>query len=182
MHFQVNQLLQKNSLSIFVNLEENIFTKNILSAANKKIWINTHGSSCASDADIVVPMLTPYESEEMHLNVEHRLQKTYKSVTSSLNSRSANDIISSIFETTLPLSQSISSLVEVTTHPELYTTLKNENSIIDIVKDSDSSIIISKYPIKQKIKDFYCTDNLTKNSILMQNCSNETIKVSKNFY
>lgn len=180
--FSSKSIATKNSLSLFVNLEENIFTKNVLSASNKKIWINTHGSSCASDADMVVPMLTPYESEEMHLNVEHRLQKTYKSVTSSINSRSAKDIISSIFETNLPNSQSISNLVEVITHPELYTTLKTENSMIDIVKDSDSSVIISKYPIKQKIKDFYCTDNLTKNSILMQNCSNETIKVSKNFY
>lgn len=127
-------------------------------------------------------MLTPYESEEMHLSVEHRFQKTYKSVTSSVNSRSVKDIISSMFETNLPVSQSISSLLEVSSHPELYTTLKDKDSFIDIIRDSGSSVIISKYPIKQKIKDFYCTDNLTKNSILMQNCSNETIKVSKNFY
>lgn len=177
---KVNKL--KNSLSIFINLEENIFTKNILSESNKKIWINTHGSSCASESDLIVPMLTPYESEEMHLSVEHRFQKTYKSVTSSVNSRSIKDIVSSIFETNLPVSKSISSLLEISAHPELYTTLKDQNSFIDIVKNSDSSVIISKYPIKQKIKDFYCTDNLTKNSILMQNCSNETIKISKNFY
>jgi NADH dehydrogenase (ubiquinone) Fe-S protein 1 len=177
---KVNKL--KNSLSIFINLEENIFIKNILSESNKKVWINTHGSSCASESDLIVPMLTPYESEEMHLNVEHRFQKTYKSVTSSVNSRSVKDIVSSIFETNLPVSQSISNLLELSAHPELYTTLKDQNSFIDIVKNSGSSVIISKYPIKQKIKDFYCTDNLTKNSILMQNCSNETIKVSKNFY
>jgi NADH-quinone oxidoreductase chain G len=177
---KVNKL--KNSLSIFINLEENIFVKNILAESNKKIWINTHGSSCASDSDLIVPMLTPYESEEMHLSVEHRFQKTYKSVTSSVNSRAIKDIVSSIFETILPVSQSISNLLEVSAHPELYATLKDQNSLIDIVKNSGSSVIISKYPIKQKIKDFYCTDNLTKNSILMQNCSNETIKVSKNFY
>jgi len=172
----------KNSLSIFINLEENIFVKNILSDSSTKVWINTHGSSCAVESDLVVPMLTPYESEEMHLSVEHRFQKTYKSVTSSVNSRVVKDIVSSIFETKLPTSQSISNLLEVSSHPELYSTLKGKNSFIDIIKDSDSSVIISKYPIKQKIKDFYCTDNLTKNSILMQNCSNETIKVSKNFY
>ncbi len=144
--------------------------------------VNSHWSLFSWDLDFIVSMFTPYESEEMHLSVEHRFQKTYKSVTSSVNSRAIKDIVSSIFETTLPVSQSISSLLEVSAHPELYATLKDQNSFIDIVKNSGSSVIISKYPIKQKIKDFYCTDNLTKNSILMQNCSNETIKVSKNFY
>jgi len=173
----------KNSLSIFVNLEENIFVKNILTESDKRIWINTHGSSCATESNMIVPMLTPFESEEYYLNVEHRLQKTYRSVTSSLNSRSLKDIVSSVFEVTLPTSHAISSLVEVSENPELYSLSKNSDiSLINTINEADSSVIISKYPIKNKIKDFYCTDNLTKNSILMQNCSSETVKISKNFY
>jgi NADH dehydrogenase/NADH:ubiquinone oxidoreductase subunit G len=181
-HFSSKANKIKDSLSIFINLEENIFTKNILTESEKKIWINTHGSSCATESDIIVPMLTAYESEEKHMNVEHRLQKTQKSVTSSVNSRSLKDIISSIFETSELSFKAASSLMEVSQNPELYSTLKEtENSFIDTIQDSNSKILISKYPIKIKIKDFYCTDNLTKNSILMQNCSNETIKESTNF-
>lgn len=181
-HFSSKANKIKDSLSIFINLEENIFTKNILTESEKKIWINTHGSSCATESDIIVPMLTAYESEEKHINVEHRLQKTQKSVTSSVNSRSLKDIISSIFETSELSFKASSSLMEVSQNPELYSTLKEtENSFIDTIQDSNSKILISKYPIKIKIKDFYCTDNLTKNSILMQNCSNETIKESTNF-
>lgn len=172
----------KDSLSIFVNLEENVFTKNIVTESKNKIWINTHGSSCATESDIIVPMLTPYESEERHLSIEHRLQKTQKSVTSSINSRAVQDIIASIFNVNQSTFKAASSLFEVSQNPELYSTLKdNKMSLIDTIKDSDSKVVISKYPIKIKIKDFYCTDNLTKNSILMQNCSNETIKESTNF-
>lgn len=178
---KVNAL--KDSLEIFVNLEENIFVKNILNGPNKKIWINTHGSSCATEANLILPMLTPFESEEQYLNIEHRLQKTYKSVTSSVNSRSLKKIISSVFEKNLPSLCVTESLVETNTKPEIYSTLKNPKiSFIKSIHNRNSNIIISKYPIKTKIKDFYCTDNLTKNSILMQNCSNQYIKLSNNFY
>jgi len=172
----------KNSLSIFINLEENIFIKNILIDSNKKIWINTQGSSCATDSDILVPTLTPFEVEEKYLNLEHRLQKTYKSITSSTNSKPLKNIISSIFQTTFSAFNFSKSLIEVSKNPELYSALKIlDISFINTINNADSSVIISKYPIKTKIKDFYCTDNLTKNSILMQKCANESIKISNNF-
>jgi NADH dehydrogenase/NADH:ubiquinone oxidoreductase subunit G len=41
------------------------------------IWFNTHGSQIAKKSNILVPVLTSFEAENIYLNFEQRPQKSY---------------------------------------------------------------------------------------------------------
>jgi NADH dehydrogenase/NADH:ubiquinone oxidoreductase subunit G len=65
----------------FVNLEENITVKKILSNFKGDIiWMNTHYSDVLMDLDEVttVPALSYYEEENLFVNLEGRPQKNFK--------------------------------------------------------------------------------------------------------
>ncbi len=186
-----NKLSSKtNGSSIAVNLDDSVLTRKITSKLDKKIWINTHGSSLATKFNMIVPCLTSYETEQVYINTENRPQKTQKSFLSFFNVKSLKDIITAIYNTNLNSNNSkenyFSHIKEMLEDGEKYSSLKNHTSPFAFIKQSfnkySNSVQISKYPIKQKIKDFYCTDTFTRNSVIMQECSSEVIKNSINFY
>lgn len=184
---------QKASDSVVaVNLDDSTFTRKLFSNLNlkKRLWINTHGSYLATKFDVIVPSLTSFETEQAYINVENRPQKTQKSFASFFNVKSVKDIIMSIFNVDLNKDLSnenyFSHINEMIADGEKYNSLKNSISPFNSIKHSLNSytngVLISKYPLKQKIKDFYCTDTFTRNSIIMQECSSEVSKNSINFY
>jgi len=74
-----NKLSSKtNGSSIAVNLDDSVLTRKITSKLDKKIWINTHGSSLATKFNMIVPCLTSYETEQVYINTENRPQKNSK--------------------------------------------------------------------------------------------------------
>jgi len=182
--------LRKNKASIAVNLDDSTFTRKIVSNLNRKIWINTHGSYLATKFDMIVPSLTSFETEQIYINAENRPQKTQKSFVSFFNVKSLKDIVMAIFNldsTVLNSKESyLSHIKEMLENGEKYSSLKTNASPFESIKYSfakyNNPVQISKYPVKQKIKDFYCTDTFTRNSIIMQECSSEVIKNSVNFY
>ncbi len=181
---------RKNKASIAVNLDDSTFTRKIVSNLNRKIWINTHGSYLATKFDMIVPSLTSFETEQVYINAENRPQKTQKSFVSFFNVKSLKDIVMAIFNTNLTVLNSkenyLSHIKEMLENGEKYSSLKTISSPFESIKYSfakyNNPVQISKYPVKQKIKDFYCTDTFTRNSIIMQECSSEVIKNSVNFY
>ena len=193
-NLNLNKLVLNNDASIIaINLDDSILTRKILSKSvtNKKIWINTHGSYLATKFNLIVPALTSFETEQTYINLENRPQKTQKSFASFFNVKSVKDLVLSMFNlysNTLSSSKDnyFSHINEILADGEKYNSLKDNNSPIIAVKENflkyTNKVQISKYPLKQKIKDFYCTDTFTRNSITMQECSSEIIKNSINFY
>ncbi len=182
---------QNNSV-VAVNLDDSTFTRKLFSNSNlkKRMWINTHGSSLATKFNMIVPSLTSFETEQIYINMENRPQKTQKSFVSFFNVKSVKEIIMSLFNTdinnNLSTENYFSHINEMIADGEKYSSLKNSISPFNSIKKAFNSytngVLISKYPLKQKIKDFYCTDTFTRNSIIMQECSSEVTKNSINFY
>jgi len=184
--------LKQNNSVVAVNLDDSTFTRKLFSNSNlkKRMWINTHGSTLATKFDMIVPSLTSFETEQVYINTENRPQKTQKSFVSFFNVKSIKEIIMSIFNVDLHKNSSnenyFSHINEMIADGEKYNSLKNNISPFNSIKHSlnnyASGVLISKYPLKQKVKDFYCTDTFTRNSIIMQECASEVSKNSINFY
>jgi NADH-quinone oxidoreductase chain G len=193
-NLNINKISSNNNSSLIaVNLEDSNLTRKLFSQAtkSKKIWINTHGSHLATKFDMIVPSLTSFETEQIYVNVENQPQKTQKSFSSFFNVKSVKNIVLSIFNLDSKAFFSseeshLSHINEMLRDGEKYNLLKNSVSPFSSISNNFSKYMnvsqISKYPLKQKIKDFYCTDTFTKNSITMQECSSEVIKNSLNFY
>ena len=183
---------RKSDSIVAVNLDDSIFTRKVFSNSNlnKRIWINTHGSHLATKFDTIVPSLTSFETEQVYINVENRPQKTQKSFVSFFNVKSVKETIVSMFNADSIKDAStenyFSHINEMIADGEKYNSLKSINSPFNSIKHLlngySNGVLISKYPLKQKIKDFYCTDTFTKNSIIMQECASEVSKNSINFY
>ena len=185
-----NKRKNENKIAFFLNLNDNIVFRKTFDKFNKKVWINTHGSLYASKSNIIVPMFSPYETEETYLNLEHRSQTTQKITSLFPILKSLKNIVYSIgnfknINCVNKYENYSTFLKESLKNSEKYNFIKNILSpifIIDkIFKIAESKVILLKYPIKQKIKNFYFTDNLTRNSIIMKSCFDEYIKNSINF-
>lgn len=182
-----NKSLNKNKIAFFLNLNDNTISRKLFDTFNKKVWVNTHGSLFASKSDIIVPMYSPYEIEEIYLNLEHRPQKTQKISSIFPNTKSLKDIIYSINNSNYTafrnkyenyftfLQESLNNLEKYDFIKKLFSPIPKINKVFKTFGDS---VTILKYPIKQKIKNYYFTDNFTKNSEIMKRCFDEQ---SKNF-
>ncbi len=183
----------KTTSVVAVNLDDSALLRKLFanSTSSRKLWINTHGSYLATKFDMIMPSLTSYESEQIYINTENRPQKTQKSFVSFFNVKSTKDIIKSIFNVENDIFRSssenyLSYINEILTNSEKFDSLKVSLSPFTSIKNAFAHYNIhsqvSNYPVKQKIKDFYCTDTFTRNSIIMQECSAEVSKNSSNFY
>jgi NADH dehydrogenase (ubiquinone) Fe-S protein 1 len=191
----VNSFLNKTSNSIVaVNLDDTYTNRKLLNDSKKSVWLNSHGSSLATKFKTIVPTLTSFETEQAYINIEARPQMTQKSFASFFDVKSTQDIVVSMFnlnkaDLNSTTENSLSHIIEQISNVNLYDSQKEFVSpfktIVNKISGNDyisNSVSISTYPVKQKIKDFYCTDTITRNSVIMQECSSEIIKNSTNFY
>lgn len=190
----INSSLNKSSNSVAVNLDDTYTNRKILNDSKKSVWLNTHGSALATKFKTIVPTLTSFETEQVYINVEARPQMTQKSFASFFDVKSTQDLVVSMFnlnkaDLNSNNENSLSHIVEQISNVDLYDSQKEiispfKNIVNNLLKNDNIStpVFISTYPVKQKIKDFYCTDTITRNSVIMQECSSEIIKNSTNFY
>ncbi len=191
----VNSFLNKTSNSVVaVNLDDTYTNRKLLNHSKKSVWLNSHGSSLATKFKTIVPTLTSFETEQVYINLEARPQMTQKSFASFFDVKSTQDIVVSMFnlnktDLNSTTENSLSHIVEQISNVNLYDSQKEFVSpfktIVNKLSENDyisNPVSISTYPVKQKIKDFYCTDTITRNSVIMQECSSEIIKNSTNFY
>jgi hypothetical protein len=130
----------------------------------------------------------------MYINIESRPQITQKSFASFFDVKSTQDVVVSLFNLNKTdfisnKENSLSHVYEQISDVNLYDSQKDIVSpfrnIVNKLSGNayvSAPVLVSNYPVKQKVKDFYCTDTITRNSIIMQECSAETIKNSTNFY
>lgn len=178
-----SQAIQMDNIFIAVNLDDVVSLRKIFHKKKKTlIWLNSHGSAMALEADLILPTLTNFENEEIFLNLEERPQKTNRTFSTFFNAQSVTNIFRAIFnlkEKQLSNhTQSFNYLLEIINSESKFNGL---NKILTPSLEGDRVIHINNYPIKSNIEDFHLSNNFTKNSLIMNQCSQLVRKTSKNF-
>jgi len=178
-----SQTLEQDNIFIAINLDDLISLRKLFFNKTKNlIWLNSHGSNMALKADFIIPILTSFENEEIFLNLEERPQKTNKTFSSFFNAQSIKNIFRSIFNVNeKQLSNKASSfnyLLEIINSGSKFNSL---NSILMPTIEVLDIIKINNYPVKSNIEDFYLSNKFTKNSLIMNQCSQGIRKTFTNF-
>lgn len=194
LNLQKSSVKQIKNTVLAINLEDNVLVRKLLKNTKKAVWLNTHGSKLATKFTTIVPALTSFETEQTYLNIEARPQKTQKSFSTFFDAKSTFDIVGSIFnikndEISLQKETFLTSIFEQIERADLYSNLKDVKSpFVSVLKTVSTNkltsypISLSKYPVKQKLKDFYSSDVITRNSNIMKECSAELKNSFTNFY
>lgn len=194
LNLQKSSIKQIKNVVLAINLDDNVVVRKLLKNAKKALWLNTHGSKLATKFNTILPVLTSFETEQTYFNLEARPQKTQKSFSTFFDAKSTSDIVGSIFNIQNSDINSVketflTSIHEQIERADLYNSLKETKSpfisVMKTIRDNKLTaypISLSKYPIKQKLKDFYSSDTVTRNSSIMQECSSELKHSFNNFY
>ena len=170
-----------------LNLDDNIsLRKNLLDFKKTLIWFNTHGSVISKKSNILIPVLTGFETEHKYLNFEQRPQKTLKSLNGIGDARDFKKIIKAFYSQKIKLqnSNSLNFLNEIITYPNKFNTLSNIFTKHTILMSQYliNKNIVMNYPLKSSLEDFYRSNLFTKNSKIMAQCSQDVRKTFKNFF
>jgi len=179
-----------NNINFFVKNDDNVVTrKTFKSNKDQTIWYNTHGSSLSEISDYVLPASSHFEKEQIYLNLEHRAQKTLKALEISKGCKDLTSILISSYNLSTDIKDtnfngSFEYVKEIVNDKLKFDELKtikngfknNLNNMANVRK-----LKISKYPLIQKLKNFYLTDTFSRNSNIMRNCSNELKENFSNF-
>jgi len=180
-----NKIVNNKSISVGLNLSDNYFTRSIFNKKNKSksIWINSHGSFVAANSTYILPLKTSYEQENTYLNQDHMSQKTNVSVSGPSNSRSLVNILKSTFEVKYNVSYSDHLFEQSKTKNYCTSELASyyKNFLSKEYNKTFKFTLVSTYPIKVVQKDHYISNNLSRNSNNMLNCSEEFKNLSSNF-
>lgn len=180
----------ENNVNFFVRNEDNVLVRKFfMFNKNTNIWYNTHGSELSKKSQFVLPSKSHFEKEQIYINLENRPQKTLKALEISKGCKDLTSILlsSSFF------SSSINPKISPNCFQHVYELARDSYKFEDLKNTkkeftnhltqmtSFRKIKISKYPLNQKIKNFYLTDTFSQNSKIMQACSNELISNFSNF-
>jgi NADH dehydrogenase/NADH:ubiquinone oxidoreductase subunit G len=151
----------------------------------KSFWFNTHSSQIAFRNNVILPITSLLENEGTYLNLEGRPQKTFKTsakINERLGVRSTNLIFRAIridyFQ-----SKFLSYIGEIVKTPKYFSLM--ENTFVHL-KSKRSFLahlisVVSFYPIKPSIEDFYTKGLFCKKSSTMLKCSQNARKDAINF-
>jgi len=182
--------LLNTDICLAINLDDTLSSRKTLLPLTKKIiWFNSHGSTLAKKSNMLIPLLTAFETESTYVNLEQRPQKTLKSLNGIGDARDFKKIIKAIYSEKLSFKnnsfdRAMEFLHELVEHPDRFKTLNNKFTKINLLDSTylDLKNILQFYPLKSSIEDFYRSNLFTKNSTIMAQCSQELRKTSTNFY
>jgi len=179
---------KKTDLIFGVNLGDTIsLRKNFLSGKKQLIWFNTHGSIISKKSSLLIPVLTSFETENFHVNLEQRPQKTLKSLNGIGDARDFKKIIKALYSdkiNTKQKSNALHFLSELVDAPNKFKTLSNKFTKDTLLtsKYVMNTNFVMNYPLKASLEDFYLSNLFTKNSKIMAQCSQDIRKSFKNFF
>ena len=178
----------ENSKSIyFINLDSNFITSKVITKIKNKnlIWLNTHGSELAKKCKVILPIASHFETESININLEYRPQKAYKVLEKLQDSVILKDFIKVLItdagsNTNYKISNSY--IFELINNPNLFKKINSKflNNLLEN-KGLNSNSVISLYPLKTELEDFYINIKDSKNSLVMNKCSQEYRKRTVNF-
>jgi NADH dehydrogenase/NADH:ubiquinone oxidoreductase subunit G len=180
------KLIKKKNLIFGVNLDDIFNTRKYFNNfKNNFFWLNTHVSDICFKSSAIIPILTSFEQEEIHLNLENRSKKTENLLLSPFDARSLQQIITSLFKKNIIIKKNLffDHILESANNSELF---EFNHSLLgkDFMLNDISSVeieLITNYPLKSQIEDFYRSNKNTKNSLVMISCSREKRKNIFNF-
>lgn len=151
----------------------------------KSFWFNTHSSQIAFRNNVILPITSLLENEGTYLNLEGRPQKTFKTsakINERLGVRSTNLIFRAI-KIDYFQSKFLSYIGEIVRTPKYFSLM--ENTFVHL-KSKTSFLahlisVVSFYPIKPSIEDFYTKGLFCKKSSTMLKCSQNARKDAINF-
>ncbi len=174
--------------SVGVNLDDNLDVRRRLNSKNKLMAFATHGSSLLSKFLYVAPLSTPFEAKYIYMTLEARFQYTQKSVASYFNAKKFNSFLNACFDMTSVTEKKINfftHFLEQMSNSDLTSSLHSNltsSLILNLTDKYKYPVLISKYFVKQNMKDFYCSNTFTKNSVTMIECKTEYVNTFTNFY
>lgn len=175
-----------NTHIVAVNLDDNLMVRKVFVNSKTIIWFNTHGSQIAKKSNILVPVLTSFEAENIYLNFEQRPQKSLQTLNGIGDARDIKKILQAIYFEKLPAQPSVgafSFLTELVNHSDKFKELSNKFSKTNSLQSKyiNSLTLFSLYPLKAVYENFYQTNNFTKNSKVMSECAQNIQKTNFNF-
>jgi NADH-quinone oxidoreductase subunit G len=183
-----SKLLLKPEALFNVNLDDILLVrKNLFKKQFSTFWLNTYASKQGSRSDYVVPILNDFESEDVFLNFEQKPQKSQKIFSNFFESKSLNKFFFAFFnlkKDNLKVNAYDEYFQEIINNPKKFSNY-NENFFLAYVYKNFSikeNSFVSRYFIKASLEDFYCSNKFTKNSLVMQECSQKKRYSYKNFY
>jgi NADH dehydrogenase/NADH:ubiquinone oxidoreductase subunit G len=140
--------------------------------------VNTHNNLLKNSCEINLPLNTLYEKDSLLINSEGLVQKNFKTITPLTLNRNSEDIFKILFvlnennlenlnKNFLLLNKML--LIKNPSLALLNKTRKNFYNNFLNLKNFKQNFYYT--PLKIKIKNFYMTDNLSKNSKTMSECS-----------
>jgi NADH-quinone oxidoreductase subunit G len=173
---------------VLINLDDNLKLRKYFpkSSLMHSFWFNTHGSEFATNFDCIIPTNTNFEQESVLLNLEQRPQKTQNIITNSFRIKNIEMNLKTAFKIK-NLNQNnnfcFAFLHETLKDSKKFNKVQNNFLLKKKLLKTQirSAILVSKYPLKSIVEDFYSSNRLVRNSLLMQKASQITRIVNKNF-
>ena len=173
----------------FVN-QNNIFLINSVdNTVLDKLFINyniiyagTHGGEILNKATMLLPLKSEYETENLYINIEHRMQKNFQSIKFGGQSRSLKNLIINLLDSdTLKKNKYFEFYKESLKKSDLFSTISLTFSTF-FKSSLNKNNQISLYPQKPMLEDFFRSNQMSKKSMTMSQCSQEFRKSINNFY
>ena len=182
-----NNSFTTSNCIICLNLDDNIAIRKKLSNYNKEIiWFNTHGSNIATKSNILIPTLSSFESENIHINFEQRAQKTLKTLSGVGESRNLKSILKALYSEKMTFKErhSFDFFNEIINNPEKFKKIQNIFSKYDLLNSKylKNKNLLFNHPLKSSLEDFYRSNKFTKHSKTMSKCSQQIRKTFKKNY
>ncbi len=175
---KIYELSKKNKLDFLYLLDtDEIDTKNLKNTFI--VYQGHHGSNLIKNSDVILPGSTFTEKNSTYINLEGRLQNTYKACNSPGNSKEDWKIISALSKR---ISKNLNNFLDL---PDVRKALNKENPKVfsknnEIINNKfklfGNKGLISKKPFVLPIKNFYLTDSISKSSKVMKNCADLLIE------
>ena len=182
--------LVKSDAIIALNLDDNIYIRKQLEKSKKLLfWFNTNSSKLATKATFLIPAANFFEEEGIFINLENRPQKSLKVLSVIHDTRSTYSIIKAlstnkdINSNNLKNSKFLSYVDELVETSSIFSKLNKKflkSSKIQVLEKTSKSLI-SCYPFKPTVDNYYTTNKFTKNSLIMNQCAKDILKIVHNF-
>ena len=177
---------------LMLNLCDTTFIRKLLKNNKKIFWFNPYKSYFKSNINYLIPCNSSYEETGIFINLEKRAQLNTNSIFGITKTipQMLNDLFKlenlnkkNLFKTNNDTRTYLTFLLEIIKDQTLFNTLqqKHINFVLQI-SSFQARTLYFNYPIKSLVEDFYSTTLNSKNSIIMNKCSQELRINSTNFY
>nr|NP_066412.1 NADH dehydrogenase subunit 11 [Ochromonas danica]AAG18378.1 NADH dehydrogenase subunit 11 [Ochromonas danica] len=176
---------KKKRTGIFLGIKETNFLQSIAIFFKDCFLISSHKTFLNLLPGFILPAKTMFESDYKYLNIEHRPQSTKSSIINFLESRKYDTILKSLFN--FPKKDSslwYNHIIELINYPDIFSSIDSKKSLLVLLEKEISlkETLVFKYPIKDRIKNFYTTTLLSSHSKILKSCIKAKEKTFLNFF